>query len=293
MDQVDQVFVGEKSLPSATPMKIQELSKLSGENQLDKTINVQPKKAENEKNGAPAKVSPLKLIAEIKEIYSGNPLDAESRIQIHLRDRLGSVSQADRINMLQQIAERLNEKAKVETSEPEIQQNIMASLFTLLLGKKASLTDLKSEEQLETLAQALNTIFDTLNKLIDVINRTLVGTSSQQETIRGLIGKSLSNQSANVSLVEYLGQIEQAFLLSQKALKEAARTTVEDILSELDPNRIEAESRKGWFGPFRKADILGIFKEKHQRCRHWHESGRFEERLLREFEKSCSKHFRS
>ncbi len=159
------------------------------------------------------------------------------------------------------------------------------------MGRKASEVDLQSQEQMAALSRTLNTIFDTLNRLVNVINTTLRGNASQQETIRGLIGESLADPKATVSLVEYLGQIERAFLLSQKAFKEAARALVEEILVELDPDRIEGRGAGYRFGPFHKAEKFELFREKHRRCRRWLASERFEERLLRKFEEHCSRLF--
>ena len=92
------------------------------------------------------------------------------------------------------------------------------------------------------------------------------------------------------SLQNYLDQIQEAFLVAHKAFQEAAQTKVGEILKELSPDHFEA-SEGGWlkFGPFRKAELFEIYKEKFQACKSWFESGRFMEELLREFEKTCQK----
>ncbi len=257
----------------------------------------------------PVNMSPTHLATKIKQIYADNPIKAEARIKQYLEDRLGAFALTDRIRLLQRVALQfdegitMSENTAMDDAPPapepsiEIEKTIIAKLFPLLLGKKALHADMTSEAELEILAQALNTIFDTLNRLINLIQTTLRGASPQQETIRGLIGRGLTDeneatQSTMLSLADHLGQIEEAFLLSQKGTKEAALAVAKDILTELDPDRLERQAQKGWVGLPRKARLYRMLKEKHQRCRDWCQSDRFEERLLREFEKSCSKHFK-
>jgi len=239
----------------------------------------------------PAAISVSQLESEIKKIYIADPIDAQKRIQTHLNNRLESMPLIERIGLLEQVAVQFDpEVAKAMPPSP-VQQDILADLCLLLLGEKASHMEMQSEKQLERLADAINTIFDSLNELIDVINTALKGTASQQETIRGLIGMRLSNERAAVSLGAHLGQIKQAFLLSREASTDAARSMVNDILAELDPERLESKRKPTRFSPFRKAELLDVFKEKHQRCRRWFESDRFEEKLLRKFEKIFAKHY--
>lgn len=244
----------------------------------------------------PADTSPYSLAMAIRQIYATYPADADQRIESFLNDRLEQLSWPARIERVQQVASQLAENDHSPHQRPQdkspdetgIQNDIITKLFPLLLGKKATTTDLESKAQLESLVQALNTIFDTLNRIITVINTTLTGTSSQEETIRGFIGQSVANQSSSSSMVAYLGQIEQAFLTSQEAMKTAVRDVMDEVLAELDPNTLE----NSYMGPLRKKKILNAIKEKHDRCRRWFESDQFEKKLLRAFEKSCSRHFR-
>lgn len=240
-----------------------------------------------------AEISVSQLEAEIKKIYIAVPADAKKRIQSHLNRRLGSLPLTERITLLEQVAVQFDPNASPAMPPSPVQQDILSNLFLLLLGEKTSHLEMQSEKQLERLADALNTIFDSLNELIDVINTSLKGNASQQETIRGIIGMRLSNQVETVSLGEHLGQIKQAFLLSREAMTDAARSMVGEILAELDPERLESERKTTRFGPFRKAELLDISNKKHQRCRRWFESDQFENKLLREFEKQCLKHFES
>ena len=63
---------------------------------------------------------------------------------------------------------------------------------------------------------------------------------------------------------------------------------VDNVLNELAPDHISAISGGSLnFGPFRKAGLYEVYKEKFQTCRGWFDSGRFSEELLREFEKTC------
>jgi hypothetical protein len=45
------------------------------------------------------------------------------------------------------------------------------------------------------------------------------------------------------------------------------------------------------FGPMRKADSFDCYSEKHAVLTRWIESGHFNERLLREFEKLCQRSY--
>ena len=162
----------------------------------------------------PAKISASQLEAEIQKIYTADPTDAEQRIQSHLNGRLAFMPLTERIGLLKQVAVQFDPNASPAVPPARVQEDMLADLFLLFLGEKASSVEMQSEKQLERLADALNTIFDSLNELIDVINTTLKGTASQQETIRGLIGMRLSDEGEGVSLGAHLGQIKQAFLLS-------------------------------------------------------------------------------
>jgi hypothetical protein len=241
----------------------------------------------------PVEVSASQLEAEIKDIYMANPADAKRRIETHLHSCLAFMPIARRIDLLKQVVVQLDPDVSQATPPARVQSDILSDLFMLFLGEKASSMEIESEKQFERLADALNTIFDSLNELIDVIHTTLRGTASQQETIRGLIGRRISNEKTGVSLGEHLGQIKQAFLLSREALKDAARSIIKEILDELDPERMEKEQKTPRLSPFRKAERLAVLKEKHTRCHHWLESDRFEQKLMQEFERHCSNHFGS
>lgn len=245
----------------------------------------------------PTEISVPQLEVKIRELYFADPANAQERIESHLKDLLRSMPLAQRIALLDHMAASLGTYRSEGTNVPApapsapVQQDILANLFLLLLGEKASQLELQSEKQLERLADALNTIFDSLNELITVINTVLKGSTSHHETIRGIIGLRISNRAETASLGEHLGQIKQAFLLSREAMKDATRAIAREILEELDASHLSGKGGVNRLGPFRKAKLLDIMKEKHKRCRNWLETDQFESKLSREFEKHCTKRF--
>jgi len=139
----------------------------------------------------------------------------------------------------------------------------------------------------------LNTIFDTLNQIIGVIHVNLLGRKVELETIRQVIGSSLEKEGKPESLQGYLDQIREAFLVAHLAFQQVALNKMKGVLSELEPERLEAEEQGGLkFGPFLKADHFDSYKEKFRRVKGWVDSGRFGEELLREFEKNCQKSYK-
>jgi hypothetical protein len=135
----------------------------------------------------------------------------------------------------------------------------------------------------------LNTIFNSLNELISVINMTFSGNSDTgDQTIRQFIGFHLEGGDQTQSLENYIGQINRAFLTTQKAFKKAAQNKVEQILKAINPESIAAERSGGLkLGPLRKAEDFDILTGKIERIQRWYEKGRFMEDFLREFEKNC------
>jgi hypothetical protein len=230
-----------------------------------------------------------KLAAEIRTVYESDPKQSEFMIETFLQKKWKEYSPLERLNLL----EKLNKQ--FEDSTPiQVQQGTGAGdpsrLLSLLLGKRVSVLDLSSEEFLEKLARSLNTVFDTLNQIIGVIHSTLWGKQAEMETIRLILGSNLEGKGQPDSLQNYLDQIKDAFLVSHRAFRLAAHTKVGEVLKEMDPDRIAAEAEGGLeFGPLRKAKLFEIYKEKFLKCKNWHESGRFLEDLLREFEKDCQK----
>ena len=225
------------------------------------------------------------LANEIRAINRSDPSHSEASIEEYLEQRLEGVSPTERMLVIEKLARQF------KGFSPEIKLNLglepeaFSKLFSLLLGKKISPSDLSSEELLEKLAHSLNTVFDTLNQIISVINTTLLGKKDELETIRQIIGSDLKEEREKTSLQNYLNQIQEAFLVAHKAFQQAAQTKLGQILSVLDPDNIAAAKEGGLkFGLLRKAELFDIYKEKFQGCKDWFESGRLMGELLREFE---------
>lgn len=236
------------------------------------------------------KMSTGQLANEIKQIYSSDPLQAETLIERYLEERLYALSAPERLILLKKLIAEFKRASSGTSGNENMDEEVLSRVFSLLLGRKVSQADLSSTEFLQRLAESLNTIFDTLNQLVSVINMTLLGEATGDETIRHIIGFHLEGEDQSKSLESYLGQIKKAFLIAQQAHKKAAHSIVSKILLELDPVQIARTDTGGLkFGPLRKAEFYEIYEGKFQRCKKWFESGRFMEEFLREFEKDCQK----
>ena len=131
-----------------------------------------------------------------------------------------------------------------------------------------------------------------MNQLVGVINRTFLGRQNDLETIRQVIGFHLEGEGHSGSLESYLGQIGKAFLAAQQAFKLSAEKKLQEILAEMDPERISGSVEGTFkFGRSRKADSFELYAEKYKALKNWVESGRFMEELMREFEKNSQKLF--
>ena len=231
-----------------------------------------------------------KLAGEIKNLYRSAPARSEVLIASYLEQQFQGISDGERLALLEKLAHHFKD-GSLRTHRPTgLESSEVSRLFSLLLGHKISLGDLSSGELSEKFAHSLNTIFDSLNQIIGVINNTLLGKQPEMETIRHIIGSDLGGEAKPESLQNYLDQIQEAFLVAHQAFQQAARIKVSEILAELDPERISAQTDGGLkFGPLRKAELFDIYKEKFHSCKSWLESGRLTEGLLREFEKICQK----
>jgi hypothetical protein len=240
-------------------------------------------------------ISVERLADEIRALYQSNFPKAETSIETYIQQNLKGFSTVEKKDLLEKLIHQFeNNRIKVHP-DLDFESKEFLRLFSLLLGKRISSVDLSRTEVLERLAHSLNTIFNTLNQIIGVIQTTLLGKKTEfDETIRHIIGSDLEGSAGTISLQGYLDQIQEAFLVSHQAFKEAAQTKVGEILKELNPDHIEATTGGGLkFGPLRKAELYEIYKEKFQTCKTWTESGRFIEELLREFEKKCQKRYKA
>jgi len=230
------------------------------------------------------------LTDEIRQIYGSDDLQAETLIEAFLERRLNELPAGERLTLLEKLTAEFKGASHETSGNVDVDEEFLSRVFSLLLGRKVSQADLTSTEILERLAESLNTIFDTLNELVSVINTTLTGESTGEETIRQVIGFHVAGEDQTKSLQSYLGQIKQAFLIAQQAFKNAAHVKVNQILAELDPERISEGGRGGLkFGPLRKAEFFEIYEENFGKVKKWFESGRFMEEFLREFEKNSQK----
>jgi len=174
-------------------------------------------------------------------------------------------------------------------------QEMILRHLVRLLGKESVPLDAGSEETAEKILKAFNTVFDSLNGIIGTIHATLLGRKEEMETIRHVIGSSIDGAGGGArALNDYLEQIQRAFLVAHKAFQEAALLKVGQFLAELDPGKLESDAEGGLkFGALRKAELFDIYKDKYKTCQGWLSSGRFQEELLREFEKICQKLYTS
>jgi hypothetical protein len=233
------------------------------------------------------------LAQEIKGIYRSDPSHSPILIEKNLGERLKGFSPIERLNLLENLLRQFEDKDPQMPFGPGLEQEEFSRVFSFLLGRKISTTDLSSAELLEKLAHSLKTIFDTINRTVGVIYSTLLGRRVELETIRQIIVSGLEREKEMDSLQDYLNQIQEAFLLSHQAFTQAARAKVGEILMTLDPDGLKP-LRRGWkFGPFRKAELFEIYQERMSKFKEWFESGRFMDELLREFEKNCQKSFKT
>ena len=232
------------------------------------------------------------LSDKIRRIYSSDPSIAEDSIENFLKESFPDFSQEKKIKGLEALIDEFLEDITYPENDVNIDPEILTRIFSFLLGKKISQADLQSAELLQRLADSLNTIFDSLNRLVGVINMTFLGQHDGIETIRQVIGFHLEGDNQSGSLETYLGQINKAFLISQKAFKIAVENKVKEILAELSPEKISELSDSGFiFGKNKKAKSFDMYTNKYNTFNDWFESGRFMEEFLREFENNCQRLF--
>ncbi len=232
------------------------------------------------------------LTPEIRTICQSDPLRAETLIEAYLGQVWKGSSTAEKITLLEELIRQFETISPRTRPDVDIESKEFSRLFSLLFGERISVPDLSSAELMEKLAHSLNTIFDSLNQIIRVIHVTLLGQKPELETIRHIIGSQLEEETKTDSLQIYLAQIQEAFLIAHKAFQEASHAKIGEILRELGPERLESEPVGGLkFGPLRKAELFERYKERFQAFKNWFDSGRFDEELLREFEKTCQKRY--
>jgi len=243
--------------------------------------------------GATRAPSIEELAEELRKLSQSNPSNLQAAIEGYLGNRLRLVGKGERLALLERLARQFDTSTESKAGLP-LPSEESSRLVSLLFGKQISISDLCSAELSEKLVQSLNTVFNTLNQIIGVINTTLLGHRAEQETIRQIIGMHIGGAAGDTSLQNYLDQIREAFLTAHKAFRQATEDMVRELLTELNPERIEASTDKGLrFGALRKADLFDAYKDKFRAVKEGFESGRLMEEFLREFEKVCQKLYKT
>ena len=233
---------------------------------------------------------------QIEQIYLSDPEKAETAIEIYLKKRLIGFQSDERLLLVNNLVKKFSRShqavspGQAVSEDKDLDKDVLSKAFSLLLGHEVSEDELSSTELLQRMAESLNTIFTTLNQLVSLINATLFGKHTGEETIRQVIGDRLKNEEPSKSLETYLGQINKAFLISQKAFQETAHDMVKKILQTFDQGQIEhSKGSKIKFGVFKKAELFEAINNNYEKLQKWFKSDRFMEDFLREFEKNCRK----
>lgn len=241
-------------------------------------------------NGTPSVAT---LAEEVTRIYRADAPQADDAIERYLLQRLDALTPHERIGVVDALAEHFGPAEAKGDSVLSGERDRLSQVVSRILGKKIS-PDMSCSELMEKLAHSLNTIFTTLNRVIGVIHVTLLGDRRELQTIRQMIGSDMEGLGESDSLESYIDQIQDAFLITHDAFKSAVRTKVQDMLRELDPERIAASTEAGLkFGPLRKAEFFAHYEDIYRRFAEYVNSGRFIEEVLREFERTSQKLYRS
>jgi hypothetical protein len=231
------------------------------------------------------------LATEVWDRYTSSAHNAERVIEDFLRERFRHLSTDEQLKLLDRLVAEFEGVPPPEPVVPALDEDLIAQISALLLGRSVERADLTSGELAGRLGEALNTLFDSLNRLTGLIHKTLRAGAEENRTIRQVIGSHLEGDAQSRSLEEHLGQVSRAFLTVQRAFKEAARSQLQQVLDEMDPKVVREEAGGAVFriGPFAKAEYYSVYRDKFERIRRWFDSGRFMEDYLREFEKNCQK----
>jgi len=225
------------------------------------------------------------LVGTIRQLYTAAPDRAAVAIEDYLGRELETLPAPKRLFLLEQLEQLFAQDGASRTGNTH--EDFLRDLVPLLLGRHVRPADLTGPELVRRLAQALDTVFSQLNELIGIINTALGGSPNADETIRHIIGGALEATDRSRSIEEYLGQIRTAFLTARQASQEAARTIAGFILTELDPQAMDAGTGGFKLGAFKKSEAFDLFEEKYGRVRKWFDSERFLVDFLRQFEKQC------
>jgi hypothetical protein len=233
------------------------------------------------------------LAESVRAAYRSDPGGAASVIERILGEKLAGASPEERIAAVREIRGRCGPSHPSPAPAGNVAQG-WTRLAALLLGDRVDVARLPPGELSEKLAASLNTVFDSLNEIVGGINATLLGEKEELETIRFIIGSDLGGRKASGSLQEYLDRIQEAFAVAHRAFQEAAEKKTGELLDELSPENISSKAEGGLkFGPMRKAELWDIYEERFRAVKKALETGRLRESLLREFERSCQKMYKT
>jgi len=235
------------------------------------------------------------LAESVRAEYASDPAGAAARIERVLGEKLAAASPEERIAAVREIRVRCGSSRPSPEPPPAVNvSREWTRLAALLLGDRVDVTKLPPGELSEKLAASLNTVFDSLNAIVGGINATLLGEKEELETIRFIIGSGLGGKNASGLLQDYLDRIQEAFSVAHRAFQEAAEKKNGELLDELSPENISSKAEGGLkFGPMRKAELWDIYEERFRVVKKALESGKLRESLLREFERSCQKMYKT
>lgn len=231
------------------------------------------------------------IAVEIRDTYLADEANGFVNIEALLRGALLGSSPAQRIDFLLSLIAVFRQNAVGDAVDSGLSSDEYNKLLTMLLGKEILKKNLSPEEMIGQLVDAINTVFDSVNTLVGGINATLVGRGTvddEEETIRMVIRSSMDADEGLAALKKFLDQTGEFFAIALKAYKEAAQVKIGEILDELDPDRLEAESGdKMKFGPLHKAHLYDCYLDKYKTLKNWQRSGLLLEAFMKEFEKNC------
>ena len=231
------------------------------------------------------------LIEQIRKEYLSNPDRPGEALEKYLDNVLSGKRPEERLAIVRALAKEFSGDQGSQAATRSDESSILHELFSRVLGQRLPDQSLPPREMAERLAKALNTVFDSLNQLIHGINSTLMGSQPMDDkTIRFVIGSEVGGSSTHISLTEYISQIKEAFSIAHRAFQDAAKIKFKEILSELDPEKLEKSIEGGIkFGLLRKAELFDLYKEKFRTLKNWLDTGLLLEATMREFEKTCHK----
>ncbi|MCP4339515.1 MAG: hypothetical protein GY799_11655 [Desulfobulbaceae bacterium] len=239
---------------------------------------------------ATSEISLDQLTAELRGTYLADEANAVTNLEARLDETFIDCSAAERSDFLKKLIAVFNQSSVGDSVVSGASSDEYNRLLTMLLGKEILTKKLPPEEMIQQVAAAVNTVFDSVNTLVGGMNSTLIGSGSpeSEETVRMVIRSSMDAGEGIGALKKFLDQTGEFFAIALKAYKEAARVKIDEILDELNPERLEAEFEgKVKFGPLYKAQLYDCYLGKYKTLQNWQRSGLLLEAFMKEFEKNC------